>query len=106
MVPSFIILKDHCGFLRVLIAAILLTGVLILSRPPALFPSPLLPFHNVSLNYLKWNSTQRWTDSDHLDLEELGSYNLPGSSSSLGRQSMCIIRYWCFGLLLEDKSSL
>jgi len=83
MVLSFIILKDHCGFLRVLIAAILLTGVLILSRPPALFPSPQLPFHNVSLNYLKWNSTQPWTDSDHLELEELGSYNLAGILCSM-----------------------
>jgi len=39
MVLSCIILKDHCGVWRCLIALILLTGVMILSRPPALFPA-------------------------------------------------------------------
>ena len=35
---SSIILKEHCGVLRVLVAITLLAGVTILSRPPALFP--------------------------------------------------------------------
>merc|ERR1712079_829319 len=39
MVLSFLILKDHCGVWRVLVALVLLTGVLILARPPALFPA-------------------------------------------------------------------
>merc|ERR1719427_1293259 len=38
MVLSCIILKDHCGVWRCLVAITLLTGVMILSRPPALFP--------------------------------------------------------------------
>jgi len=40
MVLSTIILKDHCGLFRTLIASVLLGGVVILSRPPALFPPP------------------------------------------------------------------
>ena len=39
MVLSCIILKDHCGAWRVLVALTLLTGVMILSRPPLLFPA-------------------------------------------------------------------
>ena len=41
--------------------------VLVLSRPPALFPSLPLPPGNVSINYLKWNSTKDdWSDSGTL----------------------------------------
>ena len=40
MVLSCCLLRDHCGVWRCLVAAVLLSGVLILSRPPALFPSP------------------------------------------------------------------
>merc|ERR1711862_171077 len=43
MVLSCIILKDHCGVWRCLVAITLLVGVMILSRPPALFPSIPVP---------------------------------------------------------------
>jgi len=79
MVLSFIILKDHCGLIRIIVASTLLAGVLVLSRPPALFPSLPLPPGNVSINYLKWNSTKDdWSDSDHMQPAESGSYNLEG----------------------------
>ena len=38
MVLSIFILKEHCGIYRVLIGSILTVGVVIISRPPALFP--------------------------------------------------------------------
>ena len=43
MILSFFILRDHCGFLRVLISVTLLGGVVLLSRPPSIFPPP--PFN-------------------------------------------------------------
>jgi len=39
MVLSCIILKDHCGVWRCLVATTLLAGVMVLSRPPSLFPA-------------------------------------------------------------------
>ena len=47
MILSFFILKDHCGIWRTIIAAMLLGGVLILSRPESLF-SPPSPSHNIT----------------------------------------------------------
>jgi len=63
MILSFIILKDHCGLLRVLVACVLLTGVLVLTRPPALFPSGAeapLPAPG--------NTTDSTADPDNYDL--------------------------------------
>ena len=75
--------RDHCGLIRIIVASTLLAGVsnivlesrvlkpppqvLVLSRPPALFPSLPLPPGNVSINYLKWNSTKDdWSDAGML----------------------------------------
>ena len=41
MVMSYIILQDHCGIWRYLVATILLAGVMALSRPPSLSPAAL-----------------------------------------------------------------
>jgi len=46
MILSLFILKDHCGVWRILIAAMLLGGVLILSRPESLFETS--PLNNVT----------------------------------------------------------
>ena len=46
---SLFILKDHCGIWRTIIAAMLLGGVLILSRPESLF-SPPTNSHNITNN--------------------------------------------------------
>eukprot|EP00092_Neocalanus_flemingeri_P028118 GFUD01030538.1.p1 GENE.GFUD01030538.1~~GFUD01030538.1.p1 ORF type:complete len:411 (-),score=91.10 GFUD01030538.1:126-1358(-) len=40
MILSLIILRDHCGLWRCIVCITLLGGVMILSRPPALFPQP------------------------------------------------------------------
>merc|ERR550534_2212449 len=49
MILSLFILKDHCGIWRTIIAAMLLGGVLILSRPESLF-SPPTNSHNITNN--------------------------------------------------------
>jgi len=40
MVLSTCILRDHCGLFRTIVAVTLLSGVVILSRPPSIFPPP------------------------------------------------------------------
>jgi len=40
MTLSLIILRDHCGLWRVLVAITTIVGVVIVSRPPAIFPPP------------------------------------------------------------------
>jgi len=75
MVLSCIILKDHCGVWRCLVALTLLTGVMILSRPPALFPpTPATANHTTSAH----------TNDDH-DLSDYneGGYDLVGVLASL-----------------------
>ena len=37
---STVLLKEHCGVYRLLIGTCLVIGVVIISRPPALFPAP------------------------------------------------------------------
>lgn len=39
---STVLLKEHCGVYRLLIGTCLVIGVVIISRPPALFPAPIL----------------------------------------------------------------
>ena len=54
--------------------------VLVLSRPPALFPSLPLPPGNVSINYLKWNSTKDdWSDSGNAKMCSIWSIKLSHS---------------------------
>jgi len=43
MVLSIFLLKDHCGLYRIMIGTILTVGVVLISRPPALFPTDDLP---------------------------------------------------------------
>ena len=38
---STVLLKEHCGVYRLLIGTCLVIGVVIISRPPALFPAPI-----------------------------------------------------------------
>ena len=40
MVLSIFMLKEHCGVYRSMIGLILTVGVVMISRPPALFPEP------------------------------------------------------------------
>ena len=71
-------MKDHCGIWRCFVAIVLLTGVMILSRPPALFPAPTqLPIHNHSRNS---NNTEDL--NDHGEAYE-GNYELIGVLSAL-----------------------
>ena len=51
MILSFFILRDHCGFLRVLISVTLLGGVVLLSRPPSIFPPPPFAPNGNASNY-------------------------------------------------------
>jgi len=75
MVLSCIILKDHCGVWRCLVALTLLTGVMILSRPPALFPpTPATANHTTSAHTID--------DHDLSDYNE-GGYDLVGVLASL-----------------------
>jgi len=77
MVLSCIILKDHCGVWRCLVAITLLTGVMILSRPPALFPpTPAIANH----------TSRAHTNDDHdpdLSDNNEGGYDLVGVLASL-----------------------
>jgi len=82
MVLSCIILKDHCGVWRCLVAITLLVGVMILSRPPALFPSiPVPPApanhsdHIPDVNYHR-------TEHGQVDSDE-GGYDLVGVLAAL-----------------------
>lgn len=69
MLLSTFLLKDHCGIYRTLIAVILLTGVVILARPPALFPrSPPIPSNKTG----SFNITSPDYDDDD------NNYNLVG----------------------------
>jgi len=38
MILSFFLLKDHCGLWRIAVAGIGITGVIVVARPPGLFP--------------------------------------------------------------------
>ena len=71
MVLSMVILKDHCGFFRFIIATVLLGGVVILSRPPSLFPSPPNSPHTTANN-----------SSSHDNLYQ-GNYSMIGLSSAI-----------------------
>jgi len=79
MILSCIILKDHCGVWRCLVAITLLTGVMILSRPPALFPAT--PQHNTA-NHSAHNHSAGHDDHDHGQADE-GGYELIGILSAL-----------------------
>jgi len=79
MVLSCIILKDHCGVWRCLVAITLLTGVLILSRPPALFPpTPAIANHTTRAH----TNDVHGPDPDLSDNNE-GGYDLVGVLASL-----------------------
>jgi len=74
MVLSCIILKDHCGVWRCLVAITLLTGVMILSRPPALFPpTPATANHTSGAH----------TNDDHDLSDDNGGYDIVGVLASL-----------------------
>jgi len=75
MVLSCIILKDHCGVWRCLVAITLLTGVMILSRPPALFPTTPATANHTSRAHTN-------DDHDPSDNNE-GGYDLVGVLASL-----------------------
>jgi len=77
MVLSCIILKDHCGVWRCLVAITLLTGVMILSRPPALFSSTPATANDTSSV-----QTNAYHDHDLSDNNE-GGYDLVGVFASL-----------------------
>jgi len=77
MVLSCIILKDHCGVWRCLVAITLLTGVMILSRPPALFPTT-----PATANHTSRAHTNDDHDHDLSDNNE-GGYDLVGVLASL-----------------------
>jgi len=64
MLLSTCILRDHCGFFRTFVAVALLGGVVILSRPPSLFPPAEIHAKNMS----------RSTDHDPY----VGGYNAIG----------------------------
>jgi len=73
MILSCIIIKDHCGLWRCLVAAALLSGVLILTRPPSLFPhSPPLP-NNIT-------GTGGNSSATH---DDMGEYDTSGIIASL-----------------------
>eukprot|EP00088_Acartia_fossae_P001847 TRINITY_DN10721_c0_g1_i1.p1 TRINITY_DN10721_c0_g1~~TRINITY_DN10721_c0_g1_i1.p1 ORF type:complete len:412 (+),score=59.42 TRINITY_DN10721_c0_g1_i1:80-1315(+) len=74
MVLSTCILRDHCGLFRTFIAISLLSGVVILSRPPSIFPPP--PNHHNN-----HNSSSNSTNS-HDAFE--GGYNAVGLLSAVG----------------------
>jgi len=79
MVLSCIILKDHCGVWRCLVAITLLTGVMILSRPPALFPPTPATANDTSSAH-----TNDKHDNDHdLSDNSEGGYDLVGVLASL-----------------------
>jgi len=44
MILSFFLLKDHCGVWRIAVAALGITGVVVVARPPGLFP-PEVPIN-------------------------------------------------------------
>eukprot|EP00092_Neocalanus_flemingeri_P106810 GFUD01137062.1.p1 GENE.GFUD01137062.1~~GFUD01137062.1.p1 ORF type:complete len:229 (-),score=46.73 GFUD01137062.1:133-789(-) len=71
MVLSCIILRDHCGVWRCLVAITLLGGVMILSRPPALFPPT--PHPNATNN-----SLHDLEHGDHHGQANEGGYELVG----------------------------
>jgi len=75
MILSFFILRDHCGFLRVLISVTLLGGVVLLSRPPSIFPPPpLSPSANAS-NYSNHHH-------HHQPDQYMGEYDLVGITAA------------------------
>merc|ERR1712086_40048 len=81
MILSCIILKDHCGVWRCLVAITLLTGVMILSRPPALFPAAAQPN---TANFSAHNHSAHDADDDHDHGQaDEGDYELVGILSAL-----------------------
>lgn len=68
MVLSTCLLRDHCGLFRTFIAISLLGGVVILSRPPAIFPPSPAIFVNSSIQ---------------VDKAYQGEYNFVGIASAV-----------------------
>merc|ERR1719474_231692 len=68
MTLSLIILRDHCGLWRVLVAITTIVGVVIVSRPPALFPQSPDTF-DLGGGPLVLNNTLSDVNFDSLELE-------------------------------------
>lgn len=75
MILSFFILKDHCGLWRFIVAGVLLSGVVILSRPPSLFPSSDPRRNTTEANSTLDNSTDH---HDHGQNSRDDGYDLVG----------------------------
>lgn len=75
MVLSTCILRDHCGVFRTLVAVTLLSGVVILSRPPSIFPPPE--------NYTPPNHNNNSSNSSGHHDPYVGVYNATGLLSAI-----------------------
>ena len=79
LVLSACILRDHCGLYRTLIGTCLLAGVVIISRPPALFP-PSQPPSNITSNMVS-NETSNSTEAKDGKMKE--AYDIVGLAFAL-----------------------
>jgi len=68
MTLSLIILRDHCGLWRVLVAITTIVGVVIVSRPPALFP-PSPDTFDLGGGPLVFNNTLADVNFESFDLQ-------------------------------------
>ena len=109
MLLSCFILRDHCGLFRTLVAVILLTGVVVLTRPPFIFPPTDDPSScdagsNSSSHCHGVHHGGNITDpGEEDDGEEEGGFNVIGYGAALGA-TICsawivIITRWSKGLL-------
>jgi len=57
MILSFFLLKDHCGLWRIAVAGVGITGVVVVARPPGLFP-PEVPITALIANSTGFHLTE------------------------------------------------
>ena len=76
LILSALILRDHCGLYRTLIGTCLVAGVVIISRPPALFSDTSPPTSNTS------NTSNSSVEAEEDNMKE--SYDLLGLGFALG----------------------
>ena len=81
LILSALILRDHCGLYRTLIGTCLVAGVVLISRPPALFSDTSPASSNTS-------STSNTSNTSNSSVEEEGededNYDLLGLGFALG----------------------
>ena len=76
LLMSTVLLKEHCGVYRLLIGTCLVIGVVIISRPPALFPAPPSAADNTTASNVTHSESEDSGLTDTIEVKQ--PYDLVG----------------------------